>query len=429
MRRLAAGSLLALALAGCGTSVDGADTIDAPGGGAVPEPRQLPERPADRLDVDGDTQSSLSFGVAKLLEADRPGLVVEIGGAGAGIAFQELCDGQIDAVDSARPISVSELERCRRNGVRPVSFVVAADAVVVGVRNEADVGVDCLSVAQVGDLYRRDTNVRNWKQSHGFDLPLRVTGPAPGVDGYALFAEAVLGDPAAGLADIRSDYVPRKTDRAIRETVVGTEQARVNAPLRDEAEHDLAELRRAIADKDAAVLRARRNVAKSERDGWAPDERRAAAATLDRLTAQMRGLRRSLAPARAYAARAKAAEHDLATRRGWAGGFRFAYYELFEEQLRPIEVTRRDDPRFDCVFPSPETITSGAYPLARQLRITATREGLRRGEIRTFLDTYLRNAQSMAKKADLVPLSDGQVTRARAQARGDARIDDAQAGG
>jgi ABC-type phosphate transport system substrate-binding protein len=82
-----------------------------------------------------------------------------------------------------------------------------------------------------------------------------------------------------------------------------------------------------------------------------------------------------------------------------------------------------------CVFPSPETITSGAYPLARQLRITVSREGLRRGEIRTFLDTYLRNAQRLAKKVDLVPLSDGQVTRARAQARGDARIDDAQAGG
>ena len=43
---------------------------------------------------------------------------------------------------------------------------------------------------------------------------------------------------------------------------------------------------------------------------------------------------------------------------------RFSYYELFEDQLRPFEITLPDGQR-NCVFPSQRTITSGEYPLAR----------------------------------------------------------------
>ena len=43
---------------------------------------------------------------------------------------------------------------------------------------------------------------------------------------------------------------------------------------------------------------------------------------------------------------------------------RFSYYELFEEELRPFEITTPDGHR-NCVFPSQTTIASGDLPARR----------------------------------------------------------------
>jgi ABC-type phosphate transport system substrate-binding protein len=433
MRRAAPLALVvvaaALAAAGCGTSVDGNGSTGAAGVGTVPTPSPtLTARPDGRVDVDGDTQGSLSLPVAELLRGGDAPLDVEVGGSGARTAFGELCDGTIDAVDSTRPISARELTACRRNSLHPVSFVVAADAVVVATRNDSDVGVDCLTVRQVRDLFRAGTSVRNWKQVHGYDLPLRVTGPSPASDAYGVFAAEVLGDPLDGLGALRHDYAGHATDREIRATVVGSARSRANAPLRAKAQHDLAALEKAISDKQRAVTAALAQVRKGRRDGRAAVDRARDDAGLAEARTQLNALRRSLAPARAYAARTGVAERELEAGRGWAGAFRFAYYELFEEQLRPIEVTRGDDPRFDCVFPSADTVATGAFPLSRQLRITVTREGLKRAEVRRMLDATLANAQRLAAEANLVPLSNDRVAQQRAQVAGKTPIADAEAG-
>ena len=79
--------------------------------------------------------------------------------------------------------------------------------------------------------------------------------------------------------------------------------------------------------------------------------------------------------------------------RGHVAYFRFSYYELFEDQLRPFEITEPGG-RMNCIFPSQRTITSGEYPLARQLLITTTTRSLARAEVRDFMQHYLRTAQS-----------------------------------
>ena len=90
--------------------------------------------------------------------------------------------------------------------------------------------------------------------------------------------------------------------------------------------------------------------------------------------------------------------------RGHVAFFRFSYYELFEDQLRPFEIT---DPtgHVNCIFPSQRTITDGEYPLARQLLITTTTRSLQRAEVRDFLQHYLRQAQTLAADSNLVSLS------------------------
>ena len=89
---------------------------------------------------------------------------------------------------------------------------------------------------------------------------------------------------------------------------------------------------------------------------------------------------------------------------GVAGIIGFSYYELYEEELRPLEIDGQNGNR--CVFPSEETIASELYPLERTLRIYTTQRSLNRQEVQEFLRSYLRNAEELAARAELIPVGD-----------------------
>lgn len=89
---------------------------------------------------------------------------------------------------------------------------------------------------------------------------------------------------------------------------------------------------------------------------------------------------------------------------GVAGIVGFSYYELYEEELRPLEIDGQNGNR--CVFPSEETIASELYPLERTLRIYTTQRSLNRQEVQEFLRSYLRNAEELAARAELIPIGD-----------------------
>lgn len=89
---------------------------------------------------------------------------------------------------------------------------------------------------------------------------------------------------------------------------------------------------------------------------------------------------------------------------GVAGIIGFSYYELYEEELRPLEIDGQNGNR--CVFPSEETIASELYPLERTLRIYTTQRSLNRQEVQEFLRSYLRNAEELAARAELIPIGD-----------------------
>ncbi len=82
----------------------------------------------------------------------------------------------------------------------------------------------------------------------------------------------------------------------------------------------------------------------------------------------------------------------------------FSYYELFEDQLRPLEIDGQAGDR--CVFPSEETIASELYPLERTLRLYTTQRSLDRQEVQQYLRFYLQRAEGIAADVELIPVSD-----------------------
>jgi len=380
----------------------------------------LPSRPNGIVDVDGSTRGSLTSVEARLYEATPNGAEVRIADNGEDQAFQELCAGQIDLVDSARPISRAEWEVCQAVGLDVVQFQVAAEAIVVAIKSETDVGADCLNVDQVRDIYRAGSPLTNWSQEPlGFDdVPLKVGGPNTDNNGFGFFGRYVLNAPEPSQVDLRSDYYLAENDEAARRFVVGNHALGLRAARFDDVSRRRAQADQAVQDARGEMLAAKQEltIALAEREKGIRDERSAPAKAKDQRRVDAAFERRSAARVRlnrvlvTYGKRDKVydnigrARRLYAAYRGHVAYFRFSYYELFEDQLRPFEITEPDG-QMNCIFPSQRTITSGEYPLARQLLITTTTRSLVRPEVRHFMTHFLDNAQEAAGEARLVPLT------------------------
>jgi ABC-type phosphate transport system substrate-binding protein len=216
----AALALFAAVSSGCGVSTKGAAGPPAALASATPlaSYSHLPPRPVGLVQIDGHTTGTLTAGAVAAYQG--LGARISVADNGEAQAFGELCAGRIDVVDSAQPISAAQLSVCERNGVQPVQFEVAADAVVLATRAEADVGTDCLTLGQVRKIFQAGSQITNWSQLGYYNIPLQVVGPAENSSSFNLFDGHVLGSTAPSLADLRGDYQALASEAAVGGAVV-----------------------------------------------------------------------------------------------------------------------------------------------------------------------------------------------------------------
>jgi ABC-type phosphate transport system substrate-binding protein len=352
----------AAVLVACGVQTEdaGRPTVPEPEGATATRPIRrstvpLPPAPENTVRVDG-LRGGLSTEATRRFLRDSSVQVALIR-AEEQQSFADLCAGRVDVIEVARLPTDAEVRACRERGVdisEPLQ--IGADAIVLATKNEADVGGDCITVNQARDIFRAGSSYTSWAQLGFFDLPLTATGREDGSPVFELFGQVVLGVPNASLADVRADYIVRRTDRLEREEVIGTERLaaarrridRYVDRLREQsAARRQREIDRAVAEADRRVLREieRENRIRARRgDTLSPAE---AARIVRRNAARVERAKA------AAAARVEARfERELRDRRrrfgrgilaealapGVIGPFRFTYYELFEDQLRPLEI-------------------------------------------------------------------------------------------
>ena len=381
----------------------------------------LPERPSGRLDIDGTTTFTLTPDEVERYAATGATTTVNLGNHTQDQAFQELCSGKIDLVNSERRISRSEWESCQAVGLDVVQFQIASEGIVIAIKSESDVGGDCLSTDQVQEIWRAGSPITNWSQLGLDDIPMAVGGPSEDgfPIGFATFGKTVLGSPVPSQTDLRSDYFSYdRFDQARKFLNGGARNAKLAQAYADRARQlglrksELVAARQVRIDADTEV-----RVAKAERAKGIRDKRSAANQAKDvaRVDAALvaQGKARSAAvkararyeTAKRSATRAAAARRSVEGSKGHLIYARFGNYELFEEELRPFEITSPDGHR-NCVFPSQNTIASGIYPLSTQVLMTTTVSALKRTEVKEFLTHYLRSAQSAATEAAMIGLTD-----------------------
>jgi ABC-type phosphate transport system substrate-binding protein len=402
---LLAGAALALAGGGCGVALHpgdgGTSTLAAD---SVSTLGHLPPRPQGKVEIDGRTQGSPAAAAAAAYEGAGARIVVLDHGEGQG--FAELCRGETDIVASQQPISPAELGVCQAEGVQPVQLELAADGVVVATGGEVDVGADCLTVAQVKQIFRAGSQLTNWAQLGFYNIPLRVVGPQEGRGAFGVFSETALGAESPTLASLRGDYQALPSEAAVRDAVTDSSTGASAAQLHSGALASLTALRRAIGEAHGFIHEAAFQVAKGIRDRRSPAAQARDSANLARAQTNLATLLGDLPAAEHYVHQTGAAAARFRQGLGAVGFFSLAYYDNHEEELRPLEIDSGAlRPQLNCIFPSPQTVAAGTYPLSRRLLVTVSLQDMRRPEVQDFLRFLLGQSQSLASSTGLVPLT------------------------
>lgn len=206
-----AGSTGAVALAGC--------TQSGTGGGDGGD-----DSLSGTVDVSGSsTVFPLAIEIRSRFLEQHPDVSINVSPTGTGGGFQNrFCPGETDLNNASRPIQPAEQELCSQNGVTPVEFRVATDALTVIVNPAAD-WLDCVTIDELAEIWSADSPPSMWSDVNDEwpDEPLNLFGPTDASGTFDYFHEAVLGEGT----DHRRDYQATEQDRQIVQGVQDDEYA------------------------------------------------------------------------------------------------------------------------------------------------------------------------------------------------------------
>ena len=170
---LLACSLLGL-LAGCGGS--------APAASNASDPVQAIENKGS------DTLVNLALAWAEAYTALRPDVRISVTGGGSGTGIAAMINGTVDIANASRAMKSVEVDAAKENGISPIEFVVARDAIAVVVN--PDNPVNELSIDQISDIYTN--RITNWSQVGGPDRPIVLLSRESNSGTYVYFLENVI---------------------------------------------------------------------------------------------------------------------------------------------------------------------------------------------------------------------------------------------
>jgi phosphate transport system substrate-binding protein len=139
-----------------------------------------------------DTLVNLALAWAERYMERRPDVRISVTGGGSGTGIAAMINGTVDIANASRAMKPEEIAAAQENGITPVQFVVARDAIAVVVHPSNP--VDGLTLQQISDIYVG--KISNWRQVGGEDRPIVLLSRESNSGTYVYFLENVirLGD-------------------------------------------------------------------------------------------------------------------------------------------------------------------------------------------------------------------------------------------
>jgi len=135
-----------------------------------------------------DTMVNLALAWAEEYQSLHPEVQVSVTGGGSGTGITALANNTVDIANASRAIKAEEIEAMQANGIDPVEFVVARDAIAIIVHLNNP--IEHLTLEQISDIYSGKYN--NWKEVGGEDRPIVRLSRETNSGTHVYFLEEVL---------------------------------------------------------------------------------------------------------------------------------------------------------------------------------------------------------------------------------------------
>jgi phosphate transport system substrate-binding protein len=144
---------------------------------------------ADYIENKGsDTIVNLALAWAERYQADHPDVRISVTGGGSGTGIAALVNGTVDIANASRQIKDEEIAEANSNGVEPIEFIIARDAIAVIVNPNNPVKE--LTLQQISDIY--SGKIKNWFEVGGEDRPIVRLSRETNSGTHVYFLETVL---------------------------------------------------------------------------------------------------------------------------------------------------------------------------------------------------------------------------------------------
>jgi phosphate transport system substrate-binding protein len=140
-----------------------------------------------------DTMVNLALAWAEAYAKEFPQVEISVSGGGSGIGIAALINNTVDIANVSRAMTDTEIQEAKKNGVNPLQFIVARDA--IGVIVNPSNPVTHLTIGQVSDIFSGKIN--NWRDVGGEDRPIVRVSREVNSGTHVFFLQSViqLGDP------------------------------------------------------------------------------------------------------------------------------------------------------------------------------------------------------------------------------------------
>ena len=135
-----------------------------------------------------DTIVNLALAWAEFYQLEHPDVRISVTGGGSGTGIAALINDTVDIANASRQIKIEEIEKAQSNGIDPIEFVIARDAIAVIVNPENPVSE--LTLQQISDIY--SGKITNWNQVGGDDRPIVRLSRETNSGTHVYFLENVL---------------------------------------------------------------------------------------------------------------------------------------------------------------------------------------------------------------------------------------------
>jgi len=135
-----------------------------------------------------DTIVNLALAWAEAYKGVEPQVDIAVTGGGSGTGIAALINGTVDVANASRQIKPVERDEAVANGVEPVEFVIARDAIAIIVHHSNPINE--LSIDQLSDIY--SGKISNWSELGGEDRPIVKLSRETNSGTHVYFLEQVL---------------------------------------------------------------------------------------------------------------------------------------------------------------------------------------------------------------------------------------------